>query len=85
MRKMTLTHSDSFESVLRTVEEAMNSGEECQIGNIDYLGRIHTTALVLLAKSRCLLDTVSGRMIEPKPGFCLIGVEESGMTRRLTA
>ena len=85
MRKMTLTRSDSFESVLRTVEEAMNSGEECQIRNIDYLGCLHTTALILFAKSQRLLDAVTGRLIEPKPGFCLIGIEESGMTRRLTA
>ncbi len=85
MRKMMLTRSDSFEAVLQTVEAAMDCGEECRICNIDYLGSIHTTALILLAKSRHLLDTVSGRLIEPKPGFCLIGIEESGMIRRLTA
>ena len=85
MRKMTLTRSDSFETVLHTVEEAMSAGEECRICNIDYLGRLHTTALVLLAKSHCVLDAFSGCVIEAKPGFCLIGVEESGKTRRLTA
>ena len=81
---MTLNRTDSIETVLPMVEEAMNSGEVCHIHNIDYLGYIHTAALALLATSCRLLDSATGCIVEAKPGFCLIGIEESGVTRRLT-
>lgn len=83
MLNVTLQCSDSIATVLPAVEQAMHSGDVCRIHNINYLGQIHTAALALLAKSRRLLDATSGQVVEAQPGFCLLAVDEYGVTRVL--
>jgi len=84
MLNVTLTCSDSLETVLPAVELAMHTGDECCIHNINHLGRIHTAALGLLARSGCLMNAASGQVIYSKPGFRLLGIDEYGVARALT-
>lgn len=85
MLNLTLNCNDSIETVLPTVELAMNTGDECCIHNINYLGHIHTAALGLLAKSGSLMNSTSGEVVRSKPGFRLLGIDEHGVARALTA
>lgn len=79
MFSITLKPTDSIETVLPLVERAMESGEICRINNIDCLGRLGVMALRMLATNDSLLDGVSGKMFHPRPGFCLIGVDDAGL------
>lgn len=83
MRNLVLKYTDTIESILPDVEQAMGNGDVCRILNINYLGQIHTAALALLARSESLMDTVSGRIIARHPGFRLLGVDDLGVTRTL--
>lgn len=85
MLNLTLQRSDSIETVLPFVEQAMHAGDECCIRNIDYLGLIHAAALELLAKSGSLMSATSGQVVRSKPGFRLLAIDESGAARALTA
>lgn len=85
MLSLTLNCTDSIETVLPVVELAMHTGDECCIRNINYLGHIHTAALGLLANSGCLMSSASGRIVHSKPGFRLLGIDEYGVTRALSA
>ena len=85
MLSMILKRNDSIETVLPTVELAMQTGEVCRIRNINYLGHIHLAALALLAMSGNLMDARTGQIIHPRPGFCLLGVDDCGVTRTLAS
>ncbi len=84
MLNITLNSSDSIETVLPMVEEAMESGDICRINNIDYLGRLGISALTLLTMADSLLDSTTGKVFRPRPGFCLIGVDDTGVARVLS-
>ena len=84
MLNITLKCSDSIETVLPMVEEAMESGDICRINNIDYLGQLGISALTLLAMADSLLDSATGKVFRARPGFCLIGVDGTGVARVLT-
>jgi hypothetical protein len=83
MSNITLNRSDSIETVLPAVHLAMHTGDVCSIHNINYLGYIHTAALSLLAMSENLLDSATGQVFHPRPGFRLLGIDEHGVTRTL--
>ena len=83
MLNVILNRDDSIETVLPTLELAMQTGEVCRIRNINYLGTIHLAALALLAMSGSLMDTETGRIIHSHPGFCLVGVDDTGVARTL--
>lgn len=83
MLTMILTCTDSIETILPTVELAMHSGDVCRLHNINYLGRIHTAALTLLAMSESLMDSATGRIVHAQPGFSLLGIDDHGVTRTL--
>ena len=85
MLNVTLNSADSIETLLPTLELAMRTGDECCIHNINYLGHIHTAALALLAKSGSLMNSASGQVVSSKPGFRLLGIDEFGTARALTA
>lgn len=78
MLNITLKRTDSIETVLPMVEKAMESGDICRITNIDYLGRLGISALTLLTIADSLLDSTTGKIVRPRPGFCLIGVDDTG-------
>ncbi len=84
MLNITLNCSDSIETVLPMIEEAMETGEVCRINNIDYLGRLGISALTLLTMADSLLDSTTGKVFRPHPGFCLIAVDDTGVARVLT-
>ena len=81
MRNITLTRDDSIETVLPLVEEAMETGDICRINHIDSLGPLGIAALALLTMADCLMDSRTGRLFRPHPGFLLIGVDDSGHAR----
>ena len=83
MLNLTLQHNDSIETVLPTVELAMRTGDVCRLHNINYLGQIHLAALTLLAMSQNLMDSATGLIVHPHPGFCLLGIDDRGETRTL--
>ena len=83
MLNLTLKRSDSIETVLPTVEQAMRTGDVCRLHNINYLGQIHLAALTLLAMSENLMDSATGQIFHPHPGFCLLGIDDCGVTRTL--
>ena len=83
MLNLTLQRNDSIETVLPTVERAMHSGELCRLHNINYLGRLQLAALTLLAMSQNLMDTATGQIFQPRPGFRLVGIDDHGVTRTL--
>ena len=83
MRDITLNRNASIETVLPWVEEAMESGDICRINHIDYLGQLGISALTLLTMADCLLDSATGKVFHPHPGFGLIGVDENGETHVL--
>jgi len=83
MLNLTLQRNDSIETVLPTVELAMRTGDVCRLHNINYLGQIHLAALTLLAMSQNLMDTATGQIFQPHPGFRLVGIDDHGVTRTL--
>ena len=83
MLNVTLTCSDSIEAVLPTVELAMHTGDVCSIHNINYLGRIQMAALTLLAMSGSLMDSATGQIFQPHPGFQLLGIDEHGVAKTM--
>jgi len=83
MLNVTLNCSDSIEAVLPTVELAMHTGDVCNIHNINHLGRIQMAALTLLATSESLMDSATGQIFHPRPGFQLLGIDEHGVTRTM--
>ena len=83
MLNLTLQRNDSIETVLPTVERAMRSGELCRLHNINYLGQLQLAALILLAMSQNLMDTATGQIFQPHPGFRLVGIDDQGVTRTL--
>ena len=83
MLNVTLNRDDSIETVLPTVELAMQTGDVCRIRNINYLGHIHLAALSLLAMSESLMDSATGQIIRARPGFRLLGIDDHGVTRTL--
>jgi len=83
MLNLILKCTDSIETILPIVERAMHSGDVCRIHNINYLGRIQLAALTLLAMSESLLDSASGQVVHPHPGFRLLGVDDHGVTKTL--
>ncbi|WP_301101870.1 hypothetical protein [Propionivibrio sp.] len=83
MLNLTLKCTDSIETILPTVELAMHTGDVCHIHNINYLGQIHLAALTLLAMSQNLMDSATGQIVHPHPGFCLLGIDDRGVTRTL--
>ena len=83
MLNLTLQRNDSIETVLPTVELAMRTGDVCRLHNINYLGQIHLAALTLLAMSQNLMDTATGQIFQPHPGFCLLGIDDQGVMRTL--
>lgn len=83
MLNVTLNCRDSLEAVLPTVELAMHTGDVCSIHNINYLGHIQMIALTLLAMSESLMDSTTGQIFHPHPGFQLLGIDERGVTRTM--
>ena len=83
MFNITLSRSDSIETLLPTVESAMETGEICQIHNINYLGMTELAALTILALADNLLDAGTGKICRATPGFLLVGIDEYGATRVL--
>ena len=83
MLNVTLNCSDSIEAVLPTVELVMHTGDVCSIHNINYLGRIQMAALTLLAMSGSLMDSATGQIFQPHPGFQLLGIDDHGVTQTM--
>jgi hypothetical protein len=80
MLNITLSPDDTIETVLPVLEKAMEAGEICRIHNIDYLGCLGIYALTLLIMADGLLDSETGRVFHPHPGFSLIGVDDKGFS-----
>jgi len=83
MLNITLNRFDNIDTVLPTVETAMETGDVCQIHNINYLGLAELVALKLLALTDNLLDAATGKTCHAIPGFCLVGIDEYGTARVL--
>ena len=83
MLHLMLNSQATLETVLPTVERAMLTGSVCTLHNIDALGLLPVLALTLLAGSGNMLDLASGRILNARPGFCLIGVDRRGVSRKL--
>lgn len=83
MISITLNLTDCIETCLPSVEAAMESGDVCSIGNIHYLGPLEVVALVTLATAQHLRDTATGRVYHAHPGFRLMGVDATGIARKL--
>jgi len=84
MLNITLNHSDTIETLLPTVESAMETGEVCQIHNINYLGISELAALKMLAMADKLFDPDTGKICHANPGFHLVCIDEYGTARMLT-
>ena len=67
MLNVTLNRDDSIETVLPTVELAMQTGDVCRIRNINYLGHIHLAALSLLAMSESCTTRASSTIVRTGP------------------
>jgi hypothetical protein len=80
MLKLSLKPDDTIETVLPVLEQAMEDGEICRIYNIDYLGCLGVHALTLLTLADGLLDSETGKVVHPHPGFSLVGVDGKGQT-----
>jgi hypothetical protein len=83
MLNITLNYFDNIDTVLPAVETAMETGEVCQIHNINYLSRSELVALKLISLAENLLNTGTGRTCHSNPGFCLVGIDEYGTERVL--
>ena len=75
---------DRIASLLPVVESAMETGEVCQIHNINYLSLSELVALRFLAMADKLLDTGTGKICHSVPGFYLVGIDEYGRARVLS-
>ena len=75
---------DRIASLLPVVESAMETGEVCQIHNINYLSVSEIVALRFLAMADNLFDTSTGKTCHAVPGFCLVGIDEYGTARVLS-
>ena len=84
MLNITLNSFSGIASLLPTVESAMETGEVCQIHNINYLSRSELVALRFLAMADKLLDTGTGKICHAIPGFYLVGIDEYGTARVLS-
>lgn len=84
MLNITLNHCDSIETLLPMMESAMETGEVCQIHNINYLGIAELAALKILAMADKLMDSETGKICRANPGFHLVGIDEYGRARMLT-
>ena len=84
MLNITLNRLDSIETLLPLVESAMETGDVCQINNVNFLGVSQLAALRLLAMAENLLDAETGKICHATPGFYLVGVDEYGTARVLT-
>lgn len=83
MLHLILNPQTTLETVLPTVERAMLTGSVCMLHNAELLGFVHLLALTLLVRSGNLLDLASGRVLKAEPGFCLIGIDRHGHSRKL--
>lgn len=83
MLNITLNRFDNIDTVLPAVETAMETGEVCQIHNINYLGLAEVVALKLLTLTDNLIDMATGRTCHALPGFRLVGIDEYGTARVL--
>ena len=84
MLNITLNRFDNIATLLPAVESAMETGEVCQIHNINYLGLAELAALKLLTMADKLLDTGTGKICHANPGFYLVGIDEYGTERMLS-
>ena len=84
MLDITLNRFSGIASLLPTVESAMETGDVCQIHNINYLTVSELVALRFLAMADNLLDTGTGKTCHAVPGFCLVGIDEYGTERVLS-
>lgn len=83
MLNITLNSTDCIETLLPTIEMAMDSGEVCRLLNVNFLGPVEIAALSLLVMASNLMDTATGRICRARSGFVLIGVDQSGRSQRL--
>jgi hypothetical protein len=83
MINITLTPTDCIQSVLPTIEAAMETGDVCHLSNIHYLGPFEIAALVTLTKATHLWDAESGKVFHAHPNFRLIGTDRCGVSRTL--
>lgn len=83
MLNITLNRTDCIETVLPTIESAMDAGEVCQLQNINFLGPFQVAALALLVMSENLKDACTGKIFHAHKGFRLIGVDEHGIAHTL--
>ena len=83
MLNFTLTATDCIETILPTVEQAMETGETCQLFNINFLGAGEIVALTLLALASNLMDSRTGQIYHARPGFHLLGIDASGTVSTL--
>jgi len=83
MVNVTLSRTDCIETLLPTVELAMESGQVCELYNINYLGPLELAALTLLVLAESLRDTGTGKIYRANPGFSLIGIDDQGVSRTL--
>lgn len=84
MLNITLNQCDNIETLLPAMESAMETGEVCQIHNINYLGIAELAALKMLAMADSLMDSETGKICRASPGFRLVGIDEYGTARVLT-
>ncbi len=84
MVSISLNCTDCIESVLPTIEAAMEAGEVCLLSNIHFFGPLEIAALSLLVMSAGLLDAGTGKTYRANPGFQLIGIDGQGVRRALS-
>jgi hypothetical protein len=80
---ITLNPTDCIETLLPAIESAMDSGEVCRLLNVNFLGPLEIAALSMLVMAANLRDTATGKICHAQRGFALIGIDQSGATRRL--
>jgi hypothetical protein len=85
MINIVLNSTDCIETVLPSIEAAMDAGDVCFLQNINYLGTFEVVALTLLVMATNLKDAGTGIIHHAKRGFRLIGVDEHGLNRTLVA
>ncbi len=85
MVSISLSCTDCIESVLPTIEAAMEAGDICQLSNIHFFGPLEVAALSLLVMSAGLHDAGTGKTYRANPGFRLIGIDGQGVSRALSS
>lgn len=83
MVTITLKPTDNLQTLLPTVETAMESGDICRIGNIQYLGPFELAALITLTTATHLWDTDTRKVYNAHPNFRLFGIDHQGVSRCL--